>query len=404
MPIYQYKARTPSGELKKGTIEAANEEAAASLLAEYGLVITYLGPEKEAFDWEKLLRAFQRVSVKEKVVFTRQLATMINAGLPIIQALKSLINQTRNKTFQEIIERILREVEGGTRLSEAMAKFPEVFPKLYTSMVAAGEASGQLDKSLAQLADQLEKNYALMSKIRSALYYPAFILLSVGVGGAVLVTQVVPQIATIFAEANATLPLPTRLLMAVSDFLSSYWWLVLLVLLGGIFALWTYIKTPLGRQAWDEFKLALPKLKEVFQKIYMARFTRTLGTLLRGGLPILEAMEITSDAVGNVVIKQSILASRHEVENGVPLAKTLEKDENFLEMVPQMVAVGEQTGSVDEMLLRLADFYDAEVDNFVKAFSSLIEPALIILMGLLVATLVASILLPIYNLAQVITF
>lgn len=403
MPLYFYKARDKKGTLRRGEIEAINEEKAASLLREHGLVLTYLVLKEKVGGLEKLTTIFKRVSSKEKVIFTRQLSTMINSGLPIIQALKTLASQTRNETFKEILQTVVSDIEGGSSLSDALSHYPRVFPKVYVSLIKSGEASGKLDEVLLKLANQMESDYETLSKIKSAMYYPAFIMAALIAVGIIMLIYVIPQIQNIFAEAAVTLPLPTRILLWTSNTLRRFG-LLILIALGVLVSLFrSYINTKEGRLLWDSFKLKVPIFGKLLQKIYMARFTRTLGTLIAGGLPILDALDITSEAVGNVIYAEGIQKARKEVENGVALAEPLKEEANFPVMVPQMIAVGEETGKLDEILFKLAAFFDSEVDAAVRGLSSLIEPILIVVMGIGVAILVASIILPIYQLTQAIT-
>ncbi len=402
MPTYLYKARTKKGELKKGEITAIDEESAATLLKEHDLTLTELVPAEKATPWEKLSAALQRIKAKDKVVLTRQLATMIKSGLPIVQALKILADQTTNQKLKDILTEITSEVEGGTSLSESMSRFPEAFSKVYIAMIRSGEASGNLDDVLVRLADQMEKDYETTSKIKSALLYPGFIFGALILAGAVMMIFVVPQLEGLFKESGVSLPWTTKLLILVSNILSNDWWLILIALLGVIFLTRSIIQTEEGRKIWDRIKLSLPIIGPILKKIYMSRFARTLGTLTGGGIHILEALEITGEAIGNTIYQQGLQEARDQVENGIALAIPLRANENFPPMVSQMVSVGEQTGKIDEILIKLANFFEGEIDAATKGLTSLIEPILIVIMGAGVGILIASIIMPIYNLAQVI--
>ncbi len=402
MPTYEYKARDEKGRERTGIVDAISEEVAADLLKDYKLTVVSLNPRKEKLQLDKLLSIFGKVSAKEKVVFSRQLATMINAGLPIVQGLRILQEQVEKKQFKEVIFELANQVEGGSTFSSALAKYPKVFSNVYINLIKSGEVSGKLDEVLLRLAEQVEKDYDLQSKVKGAMYYPAFIIIALLLVGTVMIVFVIPQLESLFKEAGTELPFLTRMLLGLSKFIKNFWWLVIAVIITMIFGIKALIGTKEGRKFWDETKIRLPVFGPLSKKIYMARFTRTLATLIAGGLPILDALNITSDVIGNVVYKEGIDEAASQVESGVPMAAPLRRNKNFPIMVSQMISVGEQTGKVDEILNKLGDFFDNEVENMVKALSSLIEPILIIIMGIGVAILVLAIIMPIYNLAQVI--
>jgi type IV pilus assembly protein PilC len=399
MATFEYKAYDKEGNPKTGVVEASDQETAASLLRDLELTVTSLEIRvKRGF--EIPISLGKKVSSKELVVFSRQLATMINAGLPLVRALRILEEQSENKEFKKILDKVASDVEAGTSLSTAMNKDPKTFGKVYTTMVRSGEASGKLDNVLLRLAEQFEKNYAMISKIRSAMAYPVFILVAL-VGVAVLmIVMVVPQLKSLFEEAGVELPWTTKLLIAVSDFFSNYWWLAIILLVGFVFGFRFWISTKEGRKTWDRAKLKIPVFGNLAKKIYIARFTRTLGTLVAGGLPILEALEITSEAVGNTLYKEGIEDTAKKVEAGVGIGITLRKNKNFPIMVSQMIDVGEKTGNIDEILGRLADFFESEVDALTKTLSSLLEPILMVIMGVGVGLIVAAVIMPIYGLVQ----
>lgn len=402
MPIYFYKARTQEGEFKKGMIEAVNEDVAATILKDHGLIPTAIVRKEESFSLDRFLEQLNKIKTKEKVIFTRQLATMITAGLPLVQALNTLGEQIPNKKFKEIILQVASDVEGGTSLSEALSRFPDVFPKVYTSLIKSGEVSGNLDKVLSNLATQMEKDYSLTGKVKSAFYYPAFILLAMVVVVFLMMIYVIPQIKGLFAEAGASLPFITQALIAISNFFVNFWYLVLALILGAIVGVRIYINTENGREIWDRLKIKLPLFKELIKQIYMVRFSRTVGLLIQSGLSILEALDITSEVVGNVIYKKIILEVKSKVEVGESISENLKNREEFPTMVSQMIAVGEDTGQIDEICLRLSKFYEDEVDATVRGLTSLIEPVLMVIMGVGVGLLVAAIILPMYQLAQVI--
>jgi len=399
MPTFEYKAYDKEGNPKSGIVEAANEEAAAALLRDMNLTVVSLEMKVKPV-WEITIPALRVVSQKEIVVFSRQLATMIKSGLTLVNALRILQEQTENKEFKKILDKIATDVEAGTNLSRAMSKHPKVFNKVYVTMIRSGEASGKLDEVFLRLADQLEKNYGMIAKIRSAMAYPAFILVALVAVAILMIVMVIPQLKSLFEESGIQLPWTTRLLLAVSNFFRDYWYIALLIIVGVVFGFRFWISTKEGRKSWDKIKLKIPVFGNLARKIYMARFTRTLGTLIAGGLPILEALEITSEAIGNTLYQEGVEEAAKKVETGASLGTTLRKNKNFPVMVAQMIEVGEKTGNVEEILSRLADFFEAEVDAMTKTLSSLLEPILMVIMGIGVAIIVASVIMPIYGLVQ----
>lgn len=403
MAEYEYKARDAAGTLKTGEITAQSEENAAELLAEHHLVLTRLAPKKEnQFDVSRIENLFNRITAKDKVIFTRQLGTMVKSGLPIVQALHILADQTSNKRFEEVITGISTDIEGGSNFSSALAKHPKIFDKVYINLVRSGEASGKLDETLERLAIQQEKSYRLAGKVRGALLYPAFVVVAMAVATILMLIVVIPPLKNIFAGAGADLPLPTRVLIALSDALLSYWYIFLAIAVIAVIGLRAYLVSPAGRFAWDRLKLRLPVFGSLFKKIYISRMTRTLATLVGGGVPILEALEIVSDSVGNQVYANALKEAATQVEAGVPLSTPLKANPAFPALVPQMISVGEQTGKMDQVLGKLADFYDEEVDTVVKNLSTLMEPIIMVILGIGVGGLLIAILMPIYSLGNVI--
>jgi type IV pilus assembly protein PilC len=403
MPVYVYKARSQQGELKKGLIEAINEEVAANILREHGLIPTSIKSKDDTFSLERFTGSLTKIKTKEKLFFTRQLATMINAGLPIVQALNTLGEQISNKKFKEIILQVAGDVEGGLALSEALSRFPDVFPKVYIALVRSGEVSGTLDKVLMNLATQMEKDYSVVSRVRSAFYYPAFILVAMTAVIFLMMIYVIPQLTGIFQEAGAQLPITTRLMIGLSNFLVNFWYLVFILIIGAIVGFRSYINSEVGRRSWDNFKIKAPLIKNLLRQIYMERFTRTLGLLMESGLSVLDALDITSDVVGNVIFKEIILKVKSKVEVGENISENLKEYPEFPTLVSQMIAVGEETGQIDDICLRLSRFFEEEVDNAIKGLTSLIEPILMVFMGVAVGILVSAIIMPIYQLAQVIS-
>lgn len=401
MPNFQYKAYDKDGNPKNGVVEATDQESAINLLINLGLTVTSLEVEvKSALNIG--ISIGKKVKPKELVVFSRQLATMINAGLPLVRALRILQDQSDNKAFQNILDKVSSNVEAGNSLSQALSKYPKTFNKVYVTMIRSGEASGRLDEVLLRISDQQEKDFNMMSKIRAAMAYPAFILVML-VGIIVLMmVMVVPQLKSIFEQSNVELPLPTKILLVISSFTTHYWWLLIIIIVSAVFGFRFWISTPSGRRTWDAAKLRIPVFGKLAELIYMTRFTRTLGTLVTGGLPILEALDITSDAIGNTLYKEAIQDTAKKVEAGVGIGTTLRKKKIFPVMVSQMIEVGEKTGNIDEILNRLSEFYENETDAMIKTLSSLLEPILMIIMGVGVGFLAVAIIMPIYGLVSVI--
>jgi type IV pilus assembly protein PilC len=403
MADYVYKARTATGQLKTGEITAVSEENAAELLSQHHLILTKLSPKKEGgFDASQILGIFHRISMKDRVIFTRQLGTMIKSGLPIVQALHILSEQTANQRFSEVILDLSATVEGGGTFSSALAKYPKLFDRVYVNLIKSGEASGHLEEILERLAEQQEKSYRLAGKVRGALMYPAFVVVAL-IGAAILMMIVViPPLKAIFTEAGAQLPLATRMLIGASDALRGYWWLMLPAVIALSFGVRQFLESETGKVGWDRVKLRLPIFGPLFQKIYISRMTRTLSSLTGGGVPILNALDIVGESVGNSVYENALKSAAKDVEAGIPLSQPLRANSAFPAMVPQMISVGEQTGNLDGVLNKLADFYEEEVDNTVKNLSTLMEPILMVIMGIAVGGLLIAILMPIYNLGNVI--
>lgn len=398
MQIFVYTARDlKTGAKVQAEVEAQTVAAAARLLTERGLAPLDI-KSKEETGHRRFFKS--HVPVKQKIIFSRQLATLINAGLPLVQSLENVRSQTNNKQLQEVVAAIISDVEAGTTLSGAMEKHPDVFDSVYVNLIAAGETSGTLDKSLERLANQQDKDADINSKIRGALIYPAIILLVLAAVVGFMVTAVLPQIETLYSNLpGVSLPTVTKVLLKLSHFLVKWWWLMILV--GGalvvFFMRWS--KTPGGASKVDRFKLNAPLIGPIFTKLYMARFTRTASTLVSSGVPLIQMLEVTADSVDNVHIEEVIHQSIEQVKGGAALSKTLVDAPHFPDLVPSMINIGEQSGSLGGMMEKLADYYERELDNQIKQISTIIEPALMIVVGIIALFVVAAVLLPIYSLA-----
>ena len=397
MKKYDYEARdSASNKIVKSVVQADSENAAAKLLTAQGFVPLKIELQDDKTNF--FARFSGRITTKDKVVFTRQLATLIGAGLPLAQSLRTVQEQTTNKRMQEIVQEIISDVEGGKSLSDSFAKHPEAFNKVYVALVSAGETSGTMDDSLKRLAAQQEKDAAMMSKIRGAMMYPSIVLVVIILVIGFMLFTVVPQVEGLYRDLNKGLPFVTLMMIKTANFFSSLWWLVILAMIIGGYFLAQYLKTEQGIRTKDIFKLNVPMFKGMFRKMYMARFARTGQVLLSTGVPMLDMLRITSDAVNNVIISESILRASDKVKGGKALSASLSNEDYFLAMVPQMIKIGEQSGKIDEMMGKTAQVYEDELDEEIRALSTAIEPVLMVFLAIVAGTMVAAILLPIYSL------
>ena len=397
MKKYDYEARdSASNKIVKSVVQADSENAAAKLLTAQGFVPLKIELQDDKTNF--FARFSGRITTKDRVVFTRQLATLIGAGLPLAQSLRTVQEQTTNKRMQEIVQEIISDVEGGKSLSDSFAKHPEAFNKVYVALISAGETSGTMDDSLKRLAAQQEKDAAMMSKIRGAMMYPSIVLVVIILVIGFMLFTVVPQVEGLYRDLNKELPFVTLAMIKVSNFFSSLWWLVILAMIIGGYFLAQYLKTEQGIRTKDIFKLNVPLFKGMFRKMYMARFARTSQVLLRTGVPMLDMLRITADAVNNVIISESILRASDKVKGGKALSASLSNEDYFLAMVPQMIKIGEQSGKIDEMMGKTAQVYEDELDEEIHALSTAIEPVLMVFLAIVAGTMVSAILLPIYSL------
>ncbi|MEJ2066862.1 MAG: type II secretion system F family protein [Deltaproteobacteria bacterium] len=399
MPKYAWEGRLPQGGFRKGELEGPNELAVRAYLRQQQIIPTKI--VKKATEI-KITLPFMKGKVKKKslAIFTRQLATMIDAGLPLVQSLDILSQQEEDETFREIIKTVKNEVEAGATLAAALQKRPKVFDDMYVNLVVAAEEAGTLDVILSRLATHIEKMEELKKKIRSALVYPAMIV-TVAIGVTIiLMVFVVPVFEKLFAGIGSTLPLPTRVVIAVSNIFKSYLPIVIAIVVVLVIALRRYYKTENGKRKIDDLTLKLPIFGELIRKVAIARFARTLGTLVSSGVPILEALNIVAGAAGNKVVEEAILRGRISISEGQTISEPLAQSGVFPVMVTQMIAVGETTGSLELMLNKVADFYESEVDTAVATLSSMLEPVLMIFLGVIVGGLVIAMYLPIFKMAS----
>ena len=395
MPMFEYTARNATtGQIQKGQLETTSRDEVSAYLRKNRMILVSVreAPKAITFNLGK-----KGVKTRDIVIFTRQFATMINAGLPLVQSLTILAAQTENKTLQEVTRAVVYDVESGNTLADAFSKHPKAFPELYVNMVAAGEAGGILDTILLRLATFLEKSDALVRKVKSAMIYPGVIFSVAAIAVSVLLIFVIPTFQSMFASVNMALPLPTRVVIGMSNFLIGFWWAILAAIGLAVFALKSYAKTSNGRKNIDTLLLNLPVLGDLLRKSAVSRFTRTLGTLISSGVSILDGLEITAKTSGNRVIHDAVMQSRQSIAGGETIAAPLEKSKVFPPMVISMIAVGEQTGGLDEMLSKIADFYDEEVDAAVSGLLSLLEPIMIVFLGVVVGGMVVAMYLPIFD-------
>ncbi len=395
MPTFTYTARTPNGDLKNATIDAPSRDDAVAQLRRQRLTILKVDESKAT-----PTKTGGSVSMRDIVIFTRQFSTMINAGLPLVQALDILARQSENKHLAAVVRQVVFDVESGNTVADAMRRHPKAFSDLYTNMVAAGEAGGILDTILNRLAFFMEKNDALVRKVKGAMIYPTVIMCVAGLCVVILLWKVIPVFASMFGSVGMELPLPTKIVIGLSNFLSGYWWAIAGGVGGGLFVLRNFYATSSGQLVIDRLLLRVPVLGDVLRKSAVSRFTRTLGTLISSGVSILDGLEITARTSGNRVVHDAIMNSRASIAGGDTIAGPLQKSEVFPPMVISMISVGEQTGGLDEMLSKIADFYDDEVDASVSALLSLLEPVMIVFLGVVVGGMIVAMYLPIFDMVN----
>lgn len=396
MKRFSYRAKdTRTGRTLKGSIQAESERAAGKLLVERGFVPDYLKEEGTG-----LLDKINGVTTKDKIVFTRQFATLVGAGLPLANSLRTVAEQTQNKKMRGIIEEILADVEAGKSLGDAFAKHPKVFDKVYLALVRAGEVSGTLDESLKRIATQQEKDAAMMSKIRGAMTYPLIVLVVIIAVIVFMMSTVVPQVEGLYEDLGEELPVLTAFMVGLANFGAQFWWLILLIFVGIIGGILQFRRTKTGIRFFANFKLNVPLFKGLFQKLYMARFARTAQILLATGVPMLDTLKISGEAVNNVVVQKSIDEAAEKVQAGKALSIALRDKPYILPLIPQMISIGEESGKIDEMLGKAAQVFEDELDEQIRALSTMIEPVLMVVLAIVAGGMVGAILFPIYSLVS----
>ena len=399
MKKFTYEAKDQAtNKVVKSTIQAESESAAARLLTKQGFVPLSL--KEQIGDGSFFARITGRITTKDKVVFTRQLATLIGAGLPLSQSLHTVIDQTQNKQLQSVIQEIASSVEGGKSLSDSFAKHPKVFSEVFISLISAGELSGTLDEALQRVAAQQEKDAAIVGKIRGALTYPIIVLVVIFGVMAFMLFTVVPQVEKLYEDLGKQLPLLTQIMVNTANFLVSYWWLVIIIVIALGYFFNQYLQTEAGIKFKDTFKIRVPIFGKMFQKLYMARFARTSQTLLGTGVSMLDTLKITSRAVNNTLIEKSVVRAADKVQGGKALSVALLPEDVIAPLVPQMIKIGEQSGRIDEMLGKVAQIYEDELDEQIRTISTAIEPVLMVVLAVVAGGMVGAVLFPIYGLVN----
>ncbi len=404
MTQYAYKATDYSGKIIRGAVEAKDEKGAVGLIHDQGLIpikIQQAGATQKFSGASNPLALFTGVSTRDVLMFTQDLSSLIQAGLPIDRALKTLVAVTENRKLQTVIEKILKAVQGGSYLSDAMASHPKAFSDFYVNMIKAGEAGGALDAVLQRLSIFLENTRELKDEIMSALYYPAFIVFTSGVSIIILMIYVIPKFSVLFSDMGQAIPLSTRFLIGFSQWFREYWWSVVIMLAACIYFIYRYGRTQMGGARLDRYKLKLPIIGDIVRNVEVSRFARTLGTLMSSGVPILQAIDLVKDVMGNKVIADALGSIHEKIKEGERLSDRLAEAGVFPSLAVQMITVGEETGNLDQMLMRVAENYEKTVRRTIQRFISLLEPAMILLMGLLVGFIVISMLTAIFSINSI---
>ncbi|MEI6529754.1 MAG: type II secretion system F family protein [Candidatus Falkowbacteria bacterium] len=399
MPIFKYIAEDSHGKIKRGKTVGLSDNEVTFKLRKKDLNPTSIINITNSFE-SKFSMFIAPIKGKDLVIFSRQFSVMISANVPVVESLLILVEQSNNITLKNMVSEIAFEVDGGAFLSDAFAKRPKIFSDFFVNIVRSGESSGKLDEVLDYLADEMEKNYDMVAKIKGAMIYPVFIMTALVGVAIVLMIYVIPNLTTILTETGMELPLSTRIVIGASKFLQSYILLLILAFGGLVFLIRLYLKTYSGKRNLDILKLRMPIFGTLFKYIYLMRFTRSLATLLKGGVTITRALEIAAEVVGNTIYKELILETLESINDGNPLATVMENSKDVPHMVPQMIAVGEKTGKIDTVLDRITEFYSREASNMLDNLSKLMEPLIMVIMGVGVGIMVAAVILPMYNMAN----
>lgn len=402
MPYFKYKGITNQGQMTDGAVEADNIEAAKKTIQQNGLRIQFINEEKQSiFKKEINIPFLNKINKKEIVIFLRQLAVMFDASLPIVQSFKIIAKQTENPKFKRIINEIADKIEGGAKMSYVMSKYPEVFSDYYVNMVKSGETSGNLDEVLNYLADQEEKSYDVMSKVKGALTYPIVVFVAMIAVFIIMMVYIVPKMLGAITEMGGELPLPTKIIIGTSNFLKDNIILMIILLILATISIIVVLRTKKGKRTFHLLQIKLPLIGTFFQKIYLTRFTKSFSTLLKNGVPIIQSLRVAGDIIGNEVYKEIIEETISRAEDGDPISAIFSEHEDVIPvMVTQMILVGEKTGKLDYVLEKVSGFYERESSNIVDSVVELITPIIIILLGIVVALIVSAVILPMYSMAN----
>jgi len=402
MPNFKYRVRDRLGKAMAGTIDAPNLQMAGDRLYQLGYFPIKIEEEGEtvSFNPSDLWQRFQQVKFEEIIFFSQQLSTLYKAGVPLLTGLTSLAQQTENKKMKTMLEAISHQVEKGSTLFDAMAKYPEVFTPVYVNMIRAGETSGMLGQSLDRFVTLADRELRTRQRVKEATRYPKIVILSLTIAFGVLIAFVIPRFAEVFSRFNTPLPLPTRVMIGINNVFHTYWYIVLVALFGIPFLIRHYIRTPKGKYFWDRFKIRIPVFGPLFLKIALSRFAYIFVMLNRSGIPILQTLAITSSTIDNVILSQSIEEIGRKVREGSSLTDAMSESGRFTPLVVQMLSVGESSGTLDEMLMRVTEYYDMEVENSIKKLSTYVEPSLTLFLGVVVLFLALAVFLPWWNLAS----
>jgi len=404
MPIYAYRAKEANGNVTTGEVEAAKEQEAVARVKALKMTVIEIAEKKPSIfiKIKEMIPGLGKpdVTSKDLVLFSRQLSTLVSAGVPIVQSLSILADQAENPTFKAVLQAVRTDIEAGLSISDSLKKHPEAFPDIYTAMIRAGEVGGILDTILERLSAFLESSEALKAKVKAAMMYPAIVMTICFAVTIFLLVFVIPTFKSIFSSFGQELPTPTLVILGISDFLISKWYLIPTLPTAAFYAFKRYYATPAGHRAVDGKMLKAPIFGIILKKVAVAKFTRTLGTLIKSGVPIMQGLETVAATAGNVVIEEAVLAARESIREGGRLADPLKKSGIFPNMVTQMIGVGEETGALDQMLSKIADFYDQEVDAAVKGLTSMIEPLVIVFLGTVIGGIVIAMFMPMFQMSQ----
>ncbi len=398
MPQFEFKAKTEQGEIKRGLVKGVTRQKAAESLAERGLIPVYLVEKKKGLETILGIQMiWENVNQKDLLAFFRQLSILISASVPIFQSLRAIAIQSENITLRTISRELAESVKEGMSLSEAMAKYPRTFPVLVVNLTRSGEISGSLPEALSNIAKNIEKNYQLNSKIKGAIQYPAFVISAAFIFSFIVISFVFPKLTQVIEDLGVDIPWYTALVIGIGKFMESYWWAVLIVIIGGIVGFFYYIQTEVGKREWNQVKIHLPLFGKIFRYIYISRFANNFSSLLRSGVSIVKALEISSDTIGNDIYKGIVLRSVDHVKTGGSLSEVLARSSEIPSVAARMVKIGEETGKLEESMDLVAKFYDEEIEYMTKNFTTLLEPVLITVVGIGVMILVVAVIVPLYS-------